>query len=136
MEDAPAQGAKELSQRQESGCVLSPEDENALKDFCAALNNVEEVSLDAWSEAHSQLNLIIPLFLSASEARDGIVRQIFYTRTITRQQLPQKVVSKIKTTCEVVIEPGTTAGAKIVMQGLGDCCGELMGDLIITVCFK
>ncbi len=128
--ERPQEPLKEL------GFILTPEDERVLKEFCDSVPEIEEISLESWAGSQARLDLIIPCFISAVEAKAGLNKQIFFSRTIWDPKSPKTVLSKIKTTCEIVVEPGILAGTKIVKEGLGDSLGERAGDLIVTICFK
>lgn len=111
-------------------CGGSEQDQEAIAAFAASVS-LDECSFREWKSTHSSLDLTVPLFLSATEAKDGLQREIKWTRTIHEpgcQKPTRELVRKIFT-----VPPQTRHQHRFIFPGEGDRRGNSKGNLIVTI---
>lgn len=98
--------------------------------FAAAVV-IDEISFREWKSTHSSLDLTVPMFLSALEAKDGLQRQLKWTRTIHEpgsQKPTRQLLCKLFT-----VPPNTKHQWRFIFPNEGDQRGAARGDLIVAV---
>lgn len=129
----PARKAKKTAPASPQPVILDESDALALDQFCQTVQT-EDISFESWESSHKDLDLTIPVWLTAAESAAGCERQIKFSRTIHSATVspPQRQPAS----CTVSIPPGRASGHKLVVKGQGDATPTQTGDLIVIVYLK
>ncbi len=113
----------------------SPESAAAisLEAFCQSVE-YDEIAFQSWENCHEDLDLNVPIWLSADDARRGGERVVNFCRHVRETSASRPV----KTPASVVVSlpPGAADGTRIRLKGQGDGLCDQTGDLTLTVRIK
>jgi hypothetical protein len=104
-----------------------------LEAFCADIH-FEDISFADWEQKHEELDLIVPVWVSAGEAQSGCERSVAFVRSIRRVGQEENVREKVELV--VQIPGGSHNRTKILLAGKGEISGGKAGDLIVTIHIK
>lgn len=113
--------------------LASPEDLNALEEFCAGVA-VDDTSFKDWQSCHQQLDLTIPVFVSTSEiAAQGTLQVTFSRSVFSKNPKGKRESLREKARYNLVLTESIQEGAEILVAGLGDRDGSHCGNLRIII---
>jgi hypothetical protein len=93
---------------------------------------LDDIEVDAWEESHHDLDLTVPLAISAEQAAQGGSFEVRCSRSIV-----EGVAKRREPVCCMILVPaGAQDGSLIITAGLGDCADERRGDLKVIVRVK
>lgn len=112
-------------------------DQLALDDFCKGIE-YEDISFDAWSATHHDLNLCIPIFISPQKARLGGDYDLKFVRTIIRTDELGSILGRDKSHVQLTLKlpANQSKNYEIVLENEGDCLGNNFGQLRVQVRIK
>jgi hypothetical protein len=119
----------------DSAPANSDADLAALDAFCAEPGSAaDDLDFATWESCHDDLDLRLPLWLSADDAELGCVRSLAFSRSETGEGggAPQRE----KLVHEVSVPAGAVDGQCLVLKGFGDRAPGRVGDLIVTLRIK
>lgn len=93
-----------------------------------------KISYANWKKTHTDLNLIIPVFLLKEEALAGGTRQIEFSRTIKKTDNSRP--KKIKHKHHIDWPPELRTGFTISLPKLGDQVGAKVGSVFLFIKIK
>lgn len=92
------------------------------------------IDFKSFCRANKSLDLLVPLFINADEARCGCQKTLRWTQSIYTTSIRKYI--KIKNTIVVDLPAHTRNGHKITWPEKGDGRDGVFGELIVTVIFK
>ena len=107
------------------------EEQTELLAFCRGVE-LQSISLEEWQKSHNLLNLVISLFINASELKsEKFEKEVCFSKTIEKEN-----GEKLRESSCVTVS--LTAGIKnndcLVFEKAGDRRGDACGDLVIKIC--
>lgn len=112
----------------------SEEDLSFLEEFCDAID-IEEISYERWSSRHQDLDLSVPCFLTADEARFAGSRELSFSRTIRMTKGEQEEI-RIQSSILVSWNANVKDGQTFQFPGKGDQKDGDTGDLKVRIRLK
>lgn len=94
---------------------------------------LEEVAVEIWENTHADLDLTVPLILSASQAALGGTFEVRCSRCVVSSGSPRQRES---VRCQILVPAGACDGLLILQPGFGDFEDERRGDLRVIVRVK
>ncbi len=118
---------------QEKSAQHASSDEVEIETFCSKVC-IEEISFEAWQEKHEKLDLTYPLRIKRSELTSKPSTLVRLSRTIvTTSERGKKVETRERFECEVCHSRDLEQTKVLKFPGLGDRCGDAVGDLLIIL---
>lgn len=114
--------------------TLSEADQEALAAFAHQVD-LESISFSSWKNAHKDLDLQIPLFISRAEALEGGQKELLYSQTTHPSKEGEKRF-RVPSAILVAWPPGVRSGTVFCFDSNGDKRGKLRGRLMITIQIK
>ena len=105
-------------------------DKNSLDEFCKNIH-LDEISLESWEHSHANLDLRVPLWLSADLARVGGERPVKFSRNVPRD--PAGKGGREPASLQIFIPAEAREGQEVRVSGAGDRSAAGSGDLIVIV---
>jgi len=124
-------GAETNGQPSTDATGLSGPDCALLGDFCRSIK-LDDVSFEAWKNTHHELNIRIPLFVSADESQSGGVHVLRFSRTVMPPGSSGKCVRE-KVEIPFALPRDAVDGMMCCVSGQGDRRGDESGNLLITI---
>lgn len=112
---------------------LRSSEQDDLDVFCSAVQ-IEEICFEEWQEQHSKLDLCYPLIIRRSQIHESFRTVIRMTRTIKDIDAQgNRVETREKFEQSLELPAEGLKPRSIRLKGLGDRCGERVGDLLIVL---
>lgn len=103
---------------------LSQDEEIDLEAFCEDIH-FDDISFDDWQNVVETLDLITELYITESEAKFGVTKELGFTRMVNGKRITVRL--------PVDVPAGMEDGEKVVLPAEGDCSNNKQGDLHVMI---
>lgn len=113
--------------------IHSDDDIKALEAFCASVE-FSEITISEWEHGFENLDIIVPVWITIQDAKDGCEINVTFTRSVRIQK--EGPIIREKGRLLIQIPRGSRHQSRVLLSGKGDIRGGRQGDLIILIHLK